>query len=157
MTVALGQGANSAIECAAHLANTLHDLIQIHGIGKPSNSDIEARLSAFTKERRERATGIFKIAAFITRLHARDGLFNKFIGRYVAPYAGDRPAKTASDIMVGASKLEYIPVPARSGKDWKAEDQPVGQMQKALSAVGVIALSALAVKVLHTCWGSFVL
>jgi FAD dependent monooxygenase len=91
-------------------------MINIHHIEKPSNSEIDARLSSFNKSRIERTMSMAKTAGFVTRLQARDGLVNRLIGRYFAPYAGDLPADMTSNAIIGATKLDYIPTPGRSEK-----------------------------------------
>lgn len=116
MTPNFGQGANSAIESAAALANCLHDLLRRDS--KPSDVEIDAALEEFNMSRRKRTKSMLKQAAFITRLQARDGLFNVLVGRYVIPYLGDVPASMAGKVMVGAEKLNFLPVPRRSEKGW---------------------------------------
>ncbi|KAL8722761.1 MAG: hypothetical protein Q9225_000822 [Loekoesia sp. 1 TL-2023] len=121
MTPNLGQGANSAIESAAALANNLHHLTQTQGIRKPSTQQIEACLEAFSSTRLPRAKSIVKEAGFLTRLQARDGLMNCFIGRYIVPYAGDFPAAHASKVVRAAPKLDYLPLTDRVGNGWQPE------------------------------------
>lgn len=126
MTPNLGQGANSAIESAAALANTLHDMINTHNIQQPSDKEIDTYLELFTESRRERTTSIAKTSGVVTRMHARDGLINKLIGRYYVPYAKDFPADMCSNVMLGATKLDFIPVSKRSEKGWMSVHPQVG-------------------------------
>ncbi|MCJ1243270.1 hypothetical protein MMC30_000467 [Trapelia coarctata] len=118
MTPNFGQGANSCIESAAALTNTLHDIIHVHHVSKPSNAQINTLLGSFNKVRGTRTKALVKQAGFVTRLQARDGLFNILVGRYIAPYAKDLPASMAGKVMVGAEKLDFLPVPERSEKGW---------------------------------------
>ena len=119
MTPSLGQGANSAIESAAALANSLHDLTRTQGIHSPSDQHIDACLEAFNSSRLERAKGIVKESMFLTRLQARDGFVKSFIGRYIVPYAGDYPARHASKSVRAAPKIDFLPLPHRVGNGWQ--------------------------------------
>lgn len=118
MTPNFGQGANSAIESAAALANTLFELVDHRHVQRPSNTEINAAMTRFVQSRLERTASMVKTAGFVTRLQARDGLVNRLIGRYVAPYAGDLPADMSSNAIVGATKLDYIPLPERSSTSY---------------------------------------
>lgn len=69
---------------------------------------------------------IFKDAAFVTRLEARDGLLCRLISRYYAPYCSDFPADVASKLIAGAVMLNYIPMPQRAGGGWMANPAIAG-------------------------------
>lgn len=142
MTPNFGQGANSAIESAAALANTLHDMIHTGGLHKPSDTEIDALLTSFSNPRRKRTKSMLKTARFLTRLQARDGLLNILIGRYIAPYAGDLPASMAGKVMVGAEKLNYLPVPKRSEKGWPESSRAQVWRLRACQGLGVLIVAA---------------
>jgi FAD dependent monooxygenase len=142
MTPNLGQGANSAIEGAAALANTLYNLLSKHPplipahspslhpitfpsptpslsqTSNPNDADLACSLRSFTARRAARVAGIYKTAAFVTRLQARDGVVNKLIGRYAAPYMRDLPADMASRTIMGGVRLDFIDLPQRGGEGW---------------------------------------
>ncbi|RPB17841.1 flavo protein monooxygenase [Morchella conica CCBAS932] len=126
LTQNIGQGANCAIESAAALANSLHDLINVRKIHRPSNNEMETCLNLFSQSRKKRMKAICKDAAFVTRLEARDGLLCRLIGRYYAPYCSDFPADVASKLIAGAVMLNYIPMPKRAGGGWMVNSAIVG-------------------------------
>ncbi|KAJ9217703.1 hypothetical protein DTO166G4_885 [Paecilomyces variotii] len=124
MTPNFGQGANCAIEDAALLASLLESVLHNndHGAGtprKPSDlEDIDSLLRLYQQRRYSRVKSIYRQSRMVTRLHARDGLFNIIIGRYYAPYAADLPADIASKAIADAEMLRYLPVCQRSGPGW---------------------------------------
>lgn len=127
MTPNFGQGANSAIESAAALTNILYDMVHVHHINTPSTTEIDGFLESFSKSREHRCKTMLKKAAFVTRLQARDGLLNVLIGRYIAPYAGDLPASMAGKVMIGAEKLNCVPVTKRSEIGWPRSRKEKGK------------------------------
>lgn len=159
MTPNFGQGANSAIESAVALANTLHKMINVHHIYRPSDTELDAYLEAFSTPRKIRTRSLVKTAGFVTRLQARDGLLNILIGRYIAPYTPDLPASMAGKVMAGAEKFNYLPVPKRSEKGWprsRSEKGARGDAQawrayalQALQAFGFIMLAAGSVRLFN--------
>ncbi|KAL8636015.1 MAG: hypothetical protein Q9228_006546, partial [Teloschistes exilis] len=118
MTPNIGQGANSAIESAAVLANNLNDMIRRRGIKAPTTKQLESSLKAFADSRLPRAKDTVKSAGFLTRLQARDGIGLRFLGRYIVPFAGDFPADQASSVVRAAPQLDYLPLPGRGGDYW---------------------------------------
>ncbi|KAL3490080.1 hypothetical protein BJX62DRAFT_226170 [Aspergillus germanicus] len=88
-----GQGANCAIEDAAALANALSMVIENDSY--PSRSTIHTLLQSFNKTRLARVREIYKSARLVVRLHARESLILRLVGRYYLPYSGDLPADTA--------------------------------------------------------------
>ncbi|KAL8788617.1 MAG: hypothetical protein Q9195_007212 [Heterodermia aff. obscurata] len=121
MTPNLGQGANSAIESAAVLANNLNNLVRRQGINAPTNQQLESSLKAFAGSRLQRAKDTVKSAGFLTRLQARDGIALRVVGRYIVPFAGDFPADQASSVMRAAPQLDYLPLGGRVGDYWGKE------------------------------------
>ncbi|THC90197.1 hypothetical protein EYZ11_010341 [Aspergillus tanneri] len=113
-----GQGANCAIEDAACLLNLLKECYLEGCLRKPSRCELDTRLQQFTKMRVERITQVYKAARLLVRIHARDGLHMKLLGRYVIPYAGDVSADKASETVVGAPVLSFISPPKRCGPGW---------------------------------------
>ncbi|KAL4884275.1 hypothetical protein BJY04DRAFT_206077 [Aspergillus karnatakaensis] len=96
-----GQGANCAIEDAAALANAISMAIKHDNNNQPSDATIHLLLQSVNKARLARVKGIYQSARFVVRLHARQSLPLRLIGRYYLPYSGDLPADTASKLLFG--------------------------------------------------------
>jgi hypothetical protein len=113
-----GQGANCAIEDAAALANVLSMAIK-HDFHYPSPSTIHALLESFNKTRLARVQKIYKSARLVVRLHARESLILRLVGRYYLPYSGDLPADTASKLIVRGEQLRFLAPSRRSEPRWE--------------------------------------
>ncbi|KAL3471460.1 hypothetical protein BJX99DRAFT_237342 [Aspergillus californicus] len=140
-----GQGANCAMEDAAALCNALQRLLNSEpGKGKRTPTQIDNTLNAFCASRCSRMEIVSKSAKLAMRLHARDGLFYRLLGRYYFPYAGDMPADKASQGIANADMLESMPIPERSGPGWESfrvvgkEDLPVLKIIVALVVAGFV-------------------
>lgn len=119
MTPNFGQGANCAFEDAATLSSLLHDLVNVRGVCKPSNAQIEHLLQRYRQTRYTRMVGMCRAAASVCRVQARDGFFNIIFGRYWAPHAGNLPADMAAKVIADAEIVTFLPLPARSGRGWE--------------------------------------
>ncbi|RAL12476.1 FAD-dependent oxidoreductase [Aspergillus homomorphus CBS 101889] len=113
-----GQGANCAIEDAASLANLLHKVLISNKNENSNMEQLDVRLKQYTTERVGRVNKIYKVARTVVRLHARDTLFYRIVGRYVLPYAGNFQARAVSRTIEEAPKLDFIPVSARVADAW---------------------------------------
>ncbi|RHZ54852.1 FAD-dependent monooxygenase spyC [Aspergillus thermomutatus] len=114
-----GQGANCAIEDAAALVNCLYRALRATPGGTTlSPAEIDGLLEKFNRTRLRRVLEIYQTARMVVRLHSRQNLFLKVLGRYYLPYSGDFPADTASKAIAGAEHLDFLPLPARSGTGW---------------------------------------
>lgn len=119
MTPNLGQGANCAIEDAAALTNKLHDALKVKNPGrKLSDDEIEQALSEFSNIQVKRISKIYNVSWTTARLQTRANLVYRLLLRYFIPYAGDKPAKRVLRIFEGATALDFIPLPTRSGPGW---------------------------------------
>ena len=115
-----GQGANCAIEDAALLTNYLRESInKTKGSGKLSNEELNALLERFSQDRVQRLQSIYRLSRVVVRLHARQNLFLRLMGRYYLPYTGDLPADMASKSIADGVYLDFLPLPDRSGPGWK--------------------------------------
>ena len=104
----MAQGANTAIEGAAALANTLRRISQID---KPSEDDINRLLQGYTVRQQKRLRAVHAISRSVTHVHARQGRIKKIIGRYVYPYTPGAALHTFSRIIAPAPCLDYVPMP----------------------------------------------
>ncbi|KAE8151568.1 hypothetical protein BDV25DRAFT_171339 [Aspergillus avenaceus] len=113
-----GQGANTAIEAAAGLANVLHALTQEPNGERPSEGEITHLLEQFNRTQHRRLLGVHQAARLVTRLESFDGLANYIFARYVAPRCGDLTVAGIARVSTSGPVLDYIPLTERSGKYW---------------------------------------
>ncbi|GFF32312.1 3-hydroxybenzoate 6-hydroxylase 1 [Aspergillus udagawae] len=119
MTLNLGQGANCAIEDAAALANKIHDALRAkHPGNRLCDKEVEDILSEFSNIQVKRISKIYNVSRIAVRLQTRANLVYRVVLRYLVPYAGDTPAKRVLRILEGATVLNFIPLPTRSGPGW---------------------------------------
>lgn len=119
MTVNLGQGANCAIEDVAVLSNLLRDCLREKGDTKPTDQELDALLRRFNHIHLSRVSCICSMSALTTRVHARDGVIRKIIGRYVMPYFGERVEGRLFKMIADAAALDFLPLPRSSFPGWK--------------------------------------
>ncbi|KAJ5272877.1 monooxygenase [Penicillium angulare] len=112
MTPNGGQGGNSAIESAATLANSLSKLLQENT--SPQTHDLADCLQSWQSGRRPRVTKIWNSANDLTRLEACATFKHKVIGNYLLPYLNNVLLDKSSSSIVGAAKLDSVPLPPRS-------------------------------------------
>jgi len=108
-----GFGGNACIESAAALANAVNFLTQSTA-GRPSLEAVRNAFQSYQKSRVARVTAGSKVANSLTRIHALNGLVERFLVYYIFPNAGDSLADMQSDNNVGATVIDYLPVPPRS-------------------------------------------
>ncbi|KAF2824862.1 FAD binding domain protein [Ophiobolus disseminans] len=156
MTPNMGAGGNTAIETAAALANELKKMVDESEKGKPSFDVIKARLGNYQAIREKRVTAILTAANALTRIHALKTWKDKLLAFWILPLAGDSFVNLNCDMIVGAVKLDYLPVPDRSLHGTMAfnPSQGLGQAEskllRALKALPFLGISAAAV---HFMWG----
>jgi FAD dependent monooxygenase len=119
MTPNQGQGANTAIESAAGLANVLYALRQKTEVEMPSGNEISQVLEHFNKAQFRRLVGIHQGSQFLTRLQACDGLVKFIFARYVAPHCGNLTVAGIAGLATSGPFLDFIPLTERSGRDWQ--------------------------------------
>ena len=120
MTPNFGQGANCAIEDAAALASLLRTLVRGNPSHQPSLVQIRDTLQAYQDKRYPRVRGIYDDSWTVCRIHSRDGLLNKLVGRYYTQWNTSLPANIASKVFVGGETLSFLPVPVRPGRGWES-------------------------------------
>ncbi|KAH8719235.1 FAD binding domain protein [Phaeosphaeriaceae sp. PMI808] len=150
MTPNLGAGGNAAIETAAALANEIKKVVDASEKGKPSFNIIQTHLGNYQTIRETRLTAILTAANALTRLHALKTWKDKLFAFWVLPLAGDTFTNLNCDTIVGAVKLEYLPVPERSlhGTMPFNPSQGLGQTEskfvRALKALPFLCITAAA-------------
>ncbi|CAG7925580.1 unnamed protein product [Penicillium olsonii] len=113
MTPNMGQGGNSAIESAASLANYLTNLTEKSSIGL---SDIKNCLVKWQDSRRPRAQTVSAAANGLTRLESGATLKDRIIAQHLLPYMSQYLIDKMSDSLMGAEKLDSIPLPTRASQ-----------------------------------------
>lgn len=110
MTPNMGQGANSAIENCAMLANYLAKLTK-----SPSSNteDIRRCLQGWQTTVQPRIGGIWHSAGNFTRLEAKATLKDK-VTIYLLPYLRNMILNKSSTLVINSAKLDCLPPPARS-------------------------------------------
>nr|ATJ44724.1 FAD dependent monooxygenase [Epichloe bromicola] len=116
----IGQGANMAIEDACSLANLLQKKIS-HGLKR--DQDINLMFQEFSTTQRARTESVCAQSEFLVRMHANQGIGRRLLGRYLIPFLYDAPAGLSGFSISGATRIEFIDLPARSlrgawGKSW---------------------------------------
>ncbi|KAK4445725.1 hypothetical protein QBC34DRAFT_441370 [Podospora aff. communis PSN243] len=114
MTPNIGYGGNTAIESAAALASAIKDLVDEADGGHPTKSRIKARFLAYQKARKERTNQMVAVSADVTRIQAMQKVQ---IMKYLIPYLGDTLADLQSEMVVGATTIQFLPIPQRSVKN----------------------------------------
>jgi 2-polyprenyl-6-methoxyphenol hydroxylase-like FAD-dependent oxidoreductase len=114
MTPNMGSGGNSAIESAAALANSLHELLSQPSSDCSLIGNVRQALDKYQNSRSIRASATVKVSNLVTRLHAVRGLIEYILAHYLMPNAGDLLVDLASDNWIGATRLNYLPIPPRS-------------------------------------------
>lgn len=120
MTPNFGQGANCAIEDAASLASLLRTLLRSNQSHQPSPVQIRDTLQAYQDKRYPRVRGIYDDSWTVCRIHSRDGLLNKLVGRYYTQWNTNLPSNIASKVCAGGETLGFLPVPVRPGRGWES-------------------------------------
>jgi len=149
MTPNAGAGGNAAFESAAALANSIKAMLDT-STTRPSIDVVKRHLKGFEKSRWQRISDVMKIANSVTRIQAMKGLQERITVFHVIPNAGDMLSDLNSDLLIGATKLDYLPVPERSMRGTMPfnPDQGIGHKEsllyRMLLALPFLALSALA-------------
>ncbi|THC93389.1 hypothetical protein EYZ11_007146 [Aspergillus tanneri] len=140
-----GQGANCAIEDAALLTNYLRQSINSTKEStkenrKLSDEKLSTVLEQFSQDRIERLQSIYRLARVVVRLHARQNLFLRLMGRYYLPHTGDLPADMASKSIAGGVYLDFLPLPGRSGPGWKHFASKTHSLPRSLTLFSALVL-----------------
>lgn len=160
MTPNIGQGANNAIETAAELASSINKMVNIDKNVAPTTEQLSAYLEEASASRKVRALAITKVAGATTRTQVLDGWKNKYLSKFFLQHVGDIFLDRTSELMVGAAKIDYLPLPERSVNGWMSFDQNLGVKRKpnkrhrALKASGFLFLAGAAA--LLICGGKYI-
>ncbi|KAL4864871.1 hypothetical protein BDV12DRAFT_188603 [Aspergillus spectabilis] len=138
MTPNLAQGANTAIEGAAALANVLQ---QISVLREPSEHEISRLLQSYAERQKRRLRRVHAVSYSATRLHTRRNWIWKLWGRYVYPNTPNAILHTLGGIITQAPFLSYVPLPKRAFNPVSKIFRPVNFMNSLASGFPGISLS----------------
>ncbi|KAJ5711131.1 monooxygenase [Penicillium malachiteum] len=112
MTPNAGYGGNSAIESAASLTNYLGQLLERNP--SPETADIDTCLKNWQAHRQLRLAKVWKSSHALTRLEACETFKDRIISLHLLRFLKNTMINRASAIIVGAERVESLPLPARS-------------------------------------------
>ncbi|KAJ4287846.1 hypothetical protein N0V88_007556 [Collariella sp. IMI 366227] len=109
----LGIGGNGAVESAAVLANEIKKLVNVwKETGKrPDREEVEGMLGEYQRLRRARAEAVVDASGMYARLQNLHGMASKVFVRYALPQLREFVPELMGDAMIGAAKLDYLPLP----------------------------------------------
>lgn len=145
-----GQGGNNAIESATALANGLGELKRLYGGAPPPLEEIRRVLTTYESSRRFRANQMVQMAGHHTRLEALATPKDRFLARHVLCRLGDALADANCYAMVGATRFESLPLPARSFAATMPFDPQVGlghresKLWRSVCAIPLVGLALYA-------------
>lgn len=136
-----GQGANSAIETAAAIANELSRLLK--KTSSPSDDDISAAFSRVQEQRFDRVKTLVGRATAAGRADSFTTPMDELVARHVMPHMD--PVTSLSGLMdefVGGARLENMPVPFKPKLVPFSDELPSRPLEAVVSKT-VTALTAL--------------
>ncbi|KAK4176461.1 Neuroligin-4, X-linked [Triangularia setosa] len=113
----LGVGANLGIESAATLANGIKKLADKCARTRqlvPSMDDVQKLLADYQQEREIRAAAAVDASGFLTQAHCMQTPYHRFFVHWMLPNFGELIAELFHHAMIGATKIDYLPLPRRS-------------------------------------------
>jgi hypothetical protein len=114
LTIITGFGGNQAIESAAALANSIKKLSNISNNQHPTQDQVVACLQDYQKRREVRAAAAIQASNFITHVQALATWGHTLFARYGLHYMSDFLENLTSDVVVGAIRIDYLPLPEGS-------------------------------------------
>ena len=96
----------------ATFANTLFQHLDLTPGSKPGSATIKSLFDRYQSVREVRVRKVYQSAHLATRLMTWDTSFQKILAQWILPWRDDVAA--VSVLIVGATKVDSIPTPARS-------------------------------------------
>jgi hypothetical protein len=106
-----GFGGNQAIESAAALANSIKNLSDKSNGQRPSQEQIIASLQSYQKCREVRAAAAIEASAMLTHCQALATWGHALFVRHGLKHMGEILGNLTSDVTVGATRIDYLPLP----------------------------------------------
>ncbi|KAH4112908.1 hypothetical protein HBI64_155590 [Parastagonospora nodorum] len=151
MTPNMGAGGNAAVESAAAIANEIKKMVDASEKGKPSFDAIKYHLSKYQSSREQRTTAIVNASNDLTRTQALTTWKDRLVALWVLPLSMDLLADISCDTIIGAVRLDYLPVPERSLRGTMPFNPSQGsgmqesKLLRALKALPFLGITAAAV------------
>jgi 2-polyprenyl-6-methoxyphenol hydroxylase-like FAD-dependent oxidoreductase len=152
----LGAGGNAAVESAASVANHLKAMLDECNGKRPTEAQIQAALQKYVKERSYRARFVVEQSGELSRVHLKQTFADKLFVDYGLAHLTEYLQDMLSEMSVGATKLNFLPLPERSLRGtlpWNPE-QGLGKAESkwkrafwALPLIAFAVASAIIMKV----------
>ena len=126
----LGAGGNAAIESAAAVANAIKRIIDEANGSPISETDVRRSLKAYQEERQLRADAVVEASGRLTRLHGLETFADRLFFKYGLAHAADFLDEALGDMMIGATKIDYLPLPRKSLTGTKPFNPSQGEGKK---------------------------
>lgn len=112
----LGIGGNSAVESAASIANGIKRLADSTKAAgrRPTQQEVEQMLADYKSAREVRAAAVVDASGFLARAQNIHGLSSRFFVNYLLPKLSEFLPELMSNALIGATKLDFLPLPAAS-------------------------------------------
>lgn len=147
MTPNAGLGANSAIETAVALANSIHSMVK--DFPNCETKGIDRCLEQWQENREVRLKANYNVSAFFVRLETQASLKYKLM-KYVVKQVTLAEAKKRQIVLAAAEYVECLPPPPRSYSGtlpWKCHDTLRPVVEKSSQRIGwslpLLGLTAL--------------
>ncbi|KAK0726552.1 hypothetical protein B0T21DRAFT_413877 [Apiosordaria backusii] len=154
----LGVGGNIGIESAATLANgikKLADKCARAGQLRPSPDDIQKLLADYQQEREDRAAAVVDASGFLTQAHCMQTPYHRFFVNWMLPNFGELIAELFHHAMIGATKIDFLPLPKRSltvnapFNPTQGDGRRESKLRRALVALPLLLLACLAFYIMN--------
>ncbi|KAK4149757.1 hypothetical protein C8A00DRAFT_37653, partial [Chaetomidium leptoderma] len=112
----LGIGGNSAVESAAAIANGIKRLADSWSATgrRPSQQDVERMLDEYQRGRQLRAAAVVDASGFLARAQSMRDPSTRLFVKYVIPRLSEFLPEMMGNAMIGATKLDFLPLPMAS-------------------------------------------
>ncbi|SPQ25384.1 76920dad-2e05-476e-8657-376aa0d4bde4 [Thermothielavioides terrestris] len=153
----LGVGGNAAVESAAALANGIKRLADTWAATgrRPSQEEVEHMLAEYQKQREVRAAAGVDSSGLLTRAQNLQGWTSRLFVKFALPHFSEFIADLTGDALVGATKLDFLPLPmvsltgTRPFNPTQGEGLQESKLKRALFALPLLSLCFVAMFVMN--------
>ncbi|GAB1319710.1 FAD NAD(P)-binding domain protein [Madurella fahalii] len=112
----LGGGGNNAIESVATLANGIKHLSDACACAgrRPTQQEVERVFADYQRTRETRAAGTTDASGALARVQNMHGLASRLFVKFLLPHLADFVPELTGNAMIGAAKLDFLPLPVAS-------------------------------------------
>lgn len=142
-----------AIESAAVIANEFHRLV--NSKAEITHEAVDRALQDYHSIREHRTAVVSKMGGDLTRLHCLQTRTHELVAAHLLPRIGDMGISRFTDIMIGAVKLDFLPVPEWSVQGLQPFNGSAGTgkresvLKRLLLALPILGLSVLAARIMN--------